>query len=373
MKIPVAKPFLGQEEAAASSEAVLSHWVTQGPRVKKFEEAFARYVGAEHAIAVSSCTTGLHLALIIAGIGSGDEVICPSMSFVATANAIKYCGATPIFAEVESNYNLDISDVEKRITINTKAVLLVHQIGLPGNIKAFAELCKQKGLTLIEDAACAAGSSVDGQKIGSHSDLVVFSFHPRKVITTGDGGMITTSNDAFAKRARLLRQHAMSVNDQERHGSSKVIFEDYLEVGYNYRMTDIQGAIGIEQLKRLDWIVSGRQEVALAYHAAFAAYSYLKAPVPPENVHFNYQSYSLYIKPEAPISRDELMQKLLDNGISTRKGVMNIHRTTAYSHLGISLPVSEDLEDRSIILPLYLPMSKEEVDYVIQEINVCFS
>lgn len=373
MKIPVAKPFLGQEEANASSEAVLSHWVTQGPRVKQFEDDFAAYVGAKHAIAVSSCTTGLHLALIIAGIKPGDEVICPSMSFVATANAIKYCGAEPVFAEVASDYNLDIADVEKKITGNTKAVLLVHQIGLPANIAGFSTLCKEKGIALIEDAACAIGSSIDGRKIGCHSDLVVFSFHPRKVITTGDGGMITTSNDAFAKRARLLRQHSMSVNDQERHGSTKVIFEDYLEVGYNYRMTDIQGAIGIEQMKRLDWIISERQKVADAYHLAFGSFDFLRVPKPPANVQFNYQSYSLYLKPESPISRDDLMQKLLDKGISTRKGVMTTHQTTAYSDMDLSLPISEDLEDRSIILPLYVPMSTEEVDYVIREICSCFA
>src|SRR5688572_26744970 len=229
MKIPVAKPYLGKEEAQNAYDTILTNWVTQGPRVQEFEEKFASYVGTKYAVALSNCTTALHLAMIVAGIKEGDEVICPSMSYIATANSIKYVGATPVFAEVNPiTYNLDIEHVRQLITSKTKAILIVHQIGLPADIDAFTELCNKYGLKLIEDAACAAGSSYKGKKIGSHSDLVCFSFHPRKVISTGDGGMIATSNEDYYNRLKLLRQHGMSVNDRVRHTSDKVIFEDHV-------------------------------------------------------------------------------------------------------------------------------------------------
>lgn len=365
MNIPVAKPFLGEEEAKAAHDVVLTHWVTQGPKVKEFEDNFARYTGAQHAVAVSNCTTGLHLSMLLCHIGPGHEVICPSMSYIATANSIVHAGATPVFAEVRGDYNLDPDDAERRITPKTKAILLVHQIGMPAEIDRFREICDRHGLYLIEDAACAAGSSYKGNKIGSHSDLVVFSFHPRKVITTGDGGMITTSRQDLADRARLLRQHGMSVNDRVRHESKTVIHEDHVEVGYNYRMTDIQAAVGIEQLKRLDWLIAERRIIAQQYSGAFAGIPHLRLPVESESCFTNFQSYSIYLEPGFALERNELMQRLLDRGIATRRGVMNSHRATAYKHLNPSLPISEDLEDRSIILPLYVPMRPEEVQYVI--------
>ena len=263
--IPIAKPYLNTDDAQAAYDTILTGWITQGPRVLEFEEKFAKYVGSKHAVAVSNCTTALHLAMLVAGIKEGDEVICPSMSYIATANSIKYVGAIPVFAEVGEDYNIDAKHAESLITNKTKAILIVHQIGFPADIDAFKALCTKHNLVLIEDAACAAGSSYKGKKIGSHSDLVCFSFHPRKVISTGDGGMITTNNPEYDHRLRLLRQHGMSVNDRVRHNSSKVIFEDHLEVGYNYRMTDIQAAVGIKQLEKLDWIVEERRKIAMYY------------------------------------------------------------------------------------------------------------
>ena len=321
-------------------------------------------------MAVSNCTTALHLALIVAGIGEGDEVICPSMSYIATANCIKYVNATPVFAEVKrETYNIDPADIRKKITSKTKAIIAVHQIGLPFDIDAVKEICQEYNLTLIEDAACAAGSAYKGNKIGSHSDLVCFSFHPRKVITTGDGGMITTSNEEFAQRLKRLRQHGMSVNDRVRHLSDKVIVEDHLEVGYNYRMTDIQAAVGIHQLARLDQIIEGRRSIAAQYLNAFKNIPFIELPNEGEHNFTNWQSFSIYIKSNSPISRNDLMQNLLDLGIATRRGVMTSHRETAYAYLkdGVSLPVSEDAADNSIIIPLYVPMMQEEVDYVISE------
>jgi perosamine synthetase len=370
--IPIAKPYLTQDEAQAAYDTILTGWITQGPKVQEFEEKFASYTSAKYAVAVSNCTTALHLAMIVSGIGKDDEVICPSMSYIATANAVRYVGAKPVFAEVDSStYNIDPADAEKKITPKTKAILIVHQIGMPADIDAFTELCNRYDLKLIEDAACAVGSSYKEKKIGSHSQLVCFSFHPRKVMSTGDGGMITTNREDYYNRLKLLRQHGMSVNDRVRHMSEKVIFEDHIELGYNYRMTDIQAAVGIKQLKKLDWIVEERRKIAYTYHQAFKDIDCVRLPYEGEGNFSNYQSYSIYLKESCPISRNDLMQKLLDAGISTRRGIMTSHRETAYkeySH-GLSLPISEDAADRSIIIPLYVPMSKEEVAYVIENIK----
>ena len=367
--IPIAKPYLTEEEAQAAYDTILTGWITQGPKVQEFEEKFAAYTGAKYAVAVSNCTTALHLAMIVAGVGPGDEVICPSMSYIATANAIKYVGATPVFAEVQpETYNIDPLDAERRITDKTKAILIVHQIGMPADIDAFQELCDKYGLKLIEDAACAAGSAYKGKKIGSHSELVCFSFHPRKVISTGDGGMITTSCEDYYHRLKLLRQHGMSVNDRVRHEANKVIFEDHVEVGYNYRMTDIQAVVGIKQLKKLDWIVAERRKMAATYHKAFKDLDFIRLPLEKEGYFSNYQSYSIYLKKSCSVERNELMQELLNKGIASRRGIMTAHRETAYNkeYEALRLPVSEDLQDNSIILPLFIPMDEESIKYVVE-------
>ncbi len=256
--IHITKPLLGEPEQQAASEAIASGWVTQGPRVAAFERAFAEYCGAQHAVAVSNCTTALHLALLEAGVGPGDEVIVPTMTFIATANAVLYCGGTPVLADVrKEDFNLDPEAVKPLINERTKALLPVHQIGIPARMDALCKLAEAHGLLIVEDAACAIGSSYKGRKIGKpfgHS--VCFSFHPRKVITTGEGGMITTDNEKTADQLRILRHQGMSVSDTVRHAAKRIIFESYVCVGYNYRMTDIQAAIGLEQLKRLDGIVA---------------------------------------------------------------------------------------------------------------------
>jgi perosamine synthetase len=373
--IAIAKPYLTADEAQNAYDTILSGWVTQGPKVQEFEEKFAAYVGSKYAVALSNCTTALHLAMIVAGINEGDEVICPSMSYVATANSIMYVNATPVFAEVNKYYNLDVNDVEKKITSKTKAVLLVHQIGMPADIDAFRKLCNKHKLTLIEDAACAVGSAYKGNKIGSHSDLVCFSFHPRKVITTGDGGMISTNNEDFYARIRLLRQHAMSVNDRVRHSANKIIFEDHLEVGYNYRMTDIQAAVGVKQLEKLDFIISERRKIAMRYNEAFKSVKEIAIPVEEEGYFTNYQSYSIYIKPGAKVSRNEAMEILLKEGVSSRRGIMTSHRETAYKSKfkDLSLPESEKFSDNSLILPLFYPMTNEEIEKVISTVTEIFN
>ncbi|MBK8551388.1 MAG: DegT/DnrJ/EryC1/StrS family aminotransferase [Ignavibacteria bacterium] len=370
--IPIAKPYLTKDEAQSAYDTILTGWVTQGPRVEEFEKKFCEYTGAEYAVAVSNCTTALHLATIVSEIREGDEVICPSMSYVASSNCIKYTGAKPVFAEVESEtYNIDLSHAEKLITDKTKAILIVHQIGMPADIDAFRTLCKKHNLKLIEDAACATGSAYKGKKIGSHSELVCFSFHPRKVITTGEGGMITTSNEAHYKRLKLLRQHGMSVSDRVRHQSDKIIFEDHTEIGYNYRMTDFQAAIGIRQLEKLDWIIGERRKIAVKYIEELKSIDCIRLPEEREGYFSNYQSFSIYLKDNSPISRNELMQKLLDDGIASRRGIMTSHRETAYKNefKEIKLPVSEDASDRSIMIPLYIPMTGEEISRVITAIK----
>lgn len=367
--IHIAKPYLTDEEARAAYDTILTGWVTQGPRVQEFEEKFAEFVQAKYAVAVSSCTTALHLSLIIAGLKPQDEVICPSLSFIATANSIRYVGARPVFAEVDpETYNIDPGHAESLITKHTKAVLIVHQMGMPADIDAFRQICHKHNLKLIEDAACAVGSAYKGVKIGSHSDLVCFSFHPRKVITTGDGGMITTANVDYYNRLKLLRQHGMTVNDVARHSSKQVIFEDYVELGYNYRMTDIQAAVGIKQLGKLDWLVSERRKIAKRYNDAFADIDCIRLPLERKGYFSNYQSYPVYLKKNAPLSRDELIKKMFEREISTKRGIMTVHREPAYRDYckGLELPLSEDTSDRSILLPLYVPMSNDEIDTVIK-------
>lgn len=374
--IPIAKPYLTQAEADEAAKAVLSGWVAQGPKVKEFEEKFAEYTGAGYAVAVANCTAALHLSMIVSGIGPGDEVICPSMSYIATANSIRYTGATPVFAEVDPvNFNLDPSDAEKRITHRTKAILLAHQIGMPADIDAFKEICEKHQIRLIEDAACASGSSYKGKKIGSHSELVCFSFHPRKVITTGEGGMITTSNEALRDRLKLLRQHAMASSSIDRHNSIKELPEDHIELGYNYRMTDIQAAVGIVQLQKLNSIIEERRRIAEEYICNLSEIKWLIMPEEKEGFETNYQSFAIRVRKDSPVSRDEIMKRLSLVGISSRKGVMTSHRETAYKEIyrDLSLPISEEASDNSLMLPIYVPMAKDDIWKVIEEVKKIFA
>jgi perosamine synthetase len=362
--IPVARPSLGEEEAAAARDAILSGWVTQGPQVAAFEEEFAAYVGARYACAVSSCTTALHLALHALGVGPGDEVVTVSHSFIATANAVRYCGATPVFVDIDPRtYNMDPALLESAITPRTQAILPVHQMGLPCDIEAIRAVAGRHGLPVVEDAACAIGSEIrsDGQwqRVGRpHGDVACFSFHPRKVITTGDGGMLTTDDAAFDRQFRLLRQHGMSIPDTVRHAAKTVVFEDYPVLGFNYRMTDIQAAIGRVQLRRLPGLLAERVRLADAYTRLIARIPGLRPPYVPDSARSNYQSYAVRVTPEYPLGRDALMQALLDAGASTRRGIMNSHQEPPYAVAGRQpLPHSEAARDGVILLPVFPGMS----------------
>jgi dTDP-4-amino-4,6-dideoxygalactose transaminase len=374
--IPIARPTLGEAEAEAARRAILSGWITQGPEVAAFEAEFASYVGADHACAVSNCTTALHLALHTLGVGPGDEVVTVSHSYIATANAVRYCGARPVFVDIDPcTFNMDPSLLEAAITPRTKAIMPVHQVGLPCDMAAILAVAARHGLPVVEDAACAIGSelSVDGewQRIGRpHGVVACFSFHPRKVITTGDGGMITTNDPALDRQFRLLRQHGMSVSDTARHAAKTVIFEEYPIVGFNYRMTDIQAAVGREQLRRLPDILGRRRRLADAYTRAIAEIPGLEPPHQPEGTRPNFQSYAVRVTPEFPMGRDDLMHSLLELGISTRRGIMNSHQEPAYAAEPVGpLPHSEAARDEVVLLPLYDAMTRDDQGYVIESLR----
>jgi dTDP-4-amino-4,6-dideoxygalactose transaminase len=369
-RIEVAKPYLDEEEQKAVAQAIATGWVAQGPKVKEFEDLLASYVGAKYAIAVTSCTTALHSALAISGVGPGAEVIVPSLSFIATANSVVHCGAQPKFADIDpETLNMDPEKIEGLITGRTKAIMPVHQVGLPADLDAVKRIADKHGLHVVEDAACAIGSEYKGKRIGGHGNIACFSFHPRKVITTGEGGMITTDDSEVAARLRRFRHHGMSVSDLERHEATKVILETYGEVGYNYRMTDLQAAMGIVQMRKLPEILAKRIAVAKRYDEALSEIPYLKVPRVPAYAEHNYQSYWIEVRENAPLSRDELMDNLLKKGISTRRGIMAIHKEPCYRGYNVSLPVTERITASTVILPLYPSMSDEETQYVIDEIK----
>jgi dTDP-4-amino-4,6-dideoxygalactose transaminase len=371
--IPVARPWLDERDAAAARRAILSGWVTQGPEVAAFEREFAAAIGAPHACAVSSCTTALHLALLALGVGPGDEVVSVSHSFIATANAVRYCGAMPVFVDVMSEtFNIDPVLVEPALSSRTKAILVVHQLGMPCELGPILEVARRHGVPVVEDAACAIGSEIlwDGrwERIGRpHADVACFSFHPRKLLSTGDGGMLTTSRAELDATFRLLRQHGMSVPDTVRHASAQVVFEEYTAPAFNYRMTDIQAAVGREQLARLSAIVDRRRQLAARYGDLLHGMPGIIPAVEPAWARTNWQSYTVRLQP--PLDQRRVMQQMLDEGVSTRRGVMNAHREPAYPpgswRAAGSLTRGEQAQDSVIVLPLYHQMTGEEQDRVV--------
>ncbi len=365
--IPVMRPWLGKEEAEAAAEAVASGWIAQGPRVQEFEEAFAAAIGPPHAVAVSSCTAALHLALIAAGIGPGDEVIVPSLSFIATANAVRYAGAQPIFADVDlATQNLIPETVKPHLTGRTRAVILVDQAGVPADLDAMRTLCDPLHVTVIEDAACAAGSTYRARPVGAGAVLAAFSFHPRKLLTTGEGGMLTTPDGSIAARLRRLREHGMDVSAADRHRSQQPVIEHYIELGFNFRMTDIQAAVGLVQLRKLAQMVARRRALAVRYQNLLADITGLVTARDPEYGTTNYQSFWVLLPEDFPVSRDELLRRLADAGISARRGIMAAHLEPAYAQgHHMPLPVTERLTGRSIILPLFHDMTDAEQELIV--------
>lgn len=371
--IPFARPWLGEDEVQASRRAILSGWVTQGPEVAAFEREFAAAIGAPFACAVSSATAALHLALLAVGVRPGDEVVTVSHSFIATASAIRYCGAMPVFVDVEpGTYNMDPRLVDAAIGPRTRAILCVHQLGMPCDLGAIAACARARSLPLVEDAACAIGSEIrlDGawERIGRpQGDVACFSFHPRKLLTTGDGGMLTTRDARLDAQFRLLRQHGMSVPDTVRHASRQALIETYPVLGFNYRMTDIQAAVGREQLRRLPEMVARRRALAARYRERLVEYQAVQVPVEPGFARTNWQTYCVVLR--EGIGQLAVMQHMLDAGVATRRGAMCAHREASYPvgtwRASGSLAVSEHLQDHGVALPLYHDMTATEQDAVV--------
>jgi dTDP-4-amino-4,6-dideoxygalactose transaminase len=390
-------------EINAAAEVLRSGWITQGPRTSSFEKAFAGFVGAQDACAVSSCTAALHLALLAVGVGPGDVVLTVSHSFIATANSVRHCMAEPVFVDVDlETFNMSpaaleavlAKDCEQRrnalfyrraaelargesplrflkpeLIGRVAAILPVHQIGMPCDIASITSLASRYGVPVVEDAACAIGSqySADGghswELIGKpHGEAACFSFHPRKILSTGDGGMITTSaHRQYDDRLRLLRQHGMSVPDIVRHGSKELVIESYLCTAYNYRLTDIQAGIGIEQLKKIPQFLFRRRQLDLLYREHLGAIRWLRMPVEPSYARTNWQSYAVTVTDDAPCTRNEFLQQLIRHGISAKPGIMNAHQEAPYQGGLSSLPNSEKARDHVVLLPMFHELTEEDI------------
>jgi dTDP-4-amino-4,6-dideoxygalactose transaminase len=372
-RIEIMKPWLGLEEARALAEVVYSGCVSQGPRVKDFEGDFAIAHDARFAVATSSCTTALHLALVVAGIGPGDDVVVPSLSSISTANAVTYVGARPVFCDIDPvTANVTAETIHSALTLDTRAVIVVDQAGVPVDLDPIRDLCDRHEITVLEDAACAAGSRYKGRPVGARADVAVWSFHPNHILTTGEGGMLTTRRADWAARARSLREHSsnLAVLDREELCSSP--HEVYLEVGFDYRMTDLQAAIGIIQLKRLPEMVERRRKIAAVYRDALAGLKGLRFVADPPYGTTNFQSLWLEVLPGFPASRETLLGRLADAGVTAQRGAYATHRQPAYRQRDTGnarLEHSERLSDRTLVLPVFHELETASINRVINAIR----
>lgn len=373
--IAISLPCTGDEEWEATREPLLTGWLTQGPKVAAFEQAFAERHAAAHALATTSCTTGLHLILAAMGIGPGDEVIVPAFTWVATANVVVYCGATPVFADVDRRTNnLDVGDVVQRLTPRTKAVIAVHLFGLCADIDCLRTALPAH-IPIIEDAACAAGASYKGQPAGSLGLAAAFSFHPRKSITTGEGGMVTTNDASLAATANMLRNHGASISEEQRHsGPRPYLLPEFNLLGYNYRMTDLQGAVGLVQLAKLDRFIAERAVWADYYTRSLVDVEWLQPPMAPADGQHAWQAYVLYVDPDrAPAPRNEIMERLQSLGVSTRPGTHAVHLLGYYaSHYGLrpeDFPAARDCNDQTMAIPLHNRMTEADYAHVVDSLH----
>ncbi len=374
-RIQIATPSLGDDEWSALREPITNGWLTQGPKVAEFERMFAARHGVSHALATTSATTGLHLALAAMGIGPGDEVIVPAFTWVATANVAVYCGATPVFVDVDRHtYNLDTATLTDLVTDRTRAVIPVHLFGLCADIDAVRAAVPEH-VVVLEDAACAAGASWRGRSAGALGDAGVFSFHPRKSVTTGEGGMLTTNDAALAERAERMRNHGASVSEEARHaGPRPYLLPSFDELGFNYRMTDLQAAVGIVQLSKLDGFVEERQKWADFYERELADLPWLRTPKTPDDAVHAWQSYVTYVDADAaPMPRNQIMEVLQDRGIATRPGTHAVPGLGYYrERFGTALddfPGARDCDRNTMAIPLHNRMSSDDYDYVVEALH----
>lgn len=373
--IAISLPSTGEEEWNAVREPLMTGWLTQGPKVAAFEKAFAERHQVKHALATTSCTTGLHLILAAMGIGPGDEVLVPAFTWVATANVVLYCGATPVFVDVDPiTNNIDPRDLARRITPKTKALIIVHLFGLCAEMDALRAVLPA-GLPIIEDAACGAGASYKGIPVGGLGDAAAFSFHPRKSITTGEGGMVTTHNPELAATMDKLRNHGAEISEEQRHkGPRPYLLPEFNLLGFNYRMTDLQGSVGLVQLAKLDSFIAERQQWAEYYRERLADIAWLRMPIFPENGNHAWQAFVVYVDPDkAPMPRNDIMERLQAQGIATRPGTHAVHMLGYYSErFNIKpedYPGALDCNDNSMAIPLHNRMSAEDYEYVVDALR----
>lgn len=367
--IPISLPMTGQEEWEALKEPIFSGWITQGPKVKEFEDLFAKRHNVKHALAVTSCTTALHLALVALGVKEGDEVIVPAFTWVSTANAVMYCGATPVFIDIDPvTFNIDTEQLKSKLTDKTKAIIPVHLFGLCADVDKIKEIAPD--LKIVEDGACAAGSALEGNPAGSLGDIGCFSFHPRKSVTTGEGGMLTTNDDELADRLNKLRNHGASISEEQRHkGPRPYILPEFDMVGYNFRMTDLQGAVGVVQIQKLDKFIDERAKWAQFYHEQFRDIDWIRTPEYSDRYKHGWQSYVLFIdESKAPKTRNEIMEYLQAEGVSTRPGTHAVHMLGYYANtFGIKpedFPGAYAANEYSMSIPLHNKMVEEDYHYV---------
>ncbi|OZI15799.1 perosamine synthetase [Bordetella genomosp. 7] len=373
--IAISLPCTGEEEWLAAKEPLMSGWLTQGPKVAAFEKAFAERHQVSHALAVTSCTTGLHLILAAMGIGPGDEVIVPSFTWVATANAVLYCGATPVLVDVDrSTFNLDIVQAAAKVTERTRAVIAVHLFGLCADVDALRAALPSH-IAIIEDAACAAGAAHAGRPAGSLGDAAAFSFHPRKSVTTGEGGMVTTQSAELADVMNQMRNHGASISEEQRHnGPQPWLLPDFNLLGYNYRMTDLQGAVGLVQLRKLDSFIDERAKWAAYYRAQLSDIEWLRLPSEPQNARHGWQSFVTWVDPErAPAARNDIMKDLQQMGVATRPGTHAVHMLNLYREkFGFGdddFPAARDCSNHTMAIPLHNRMSEDDYRYVVTAIR----
>jgi perosamine synthetase len=372
--IQISQPQTGEEEWLALRDPVMSGWLTQGPKVAAFEEAFARRHKVRYGLATTSCTTALHLILVALGIGPGDEVIVPAFTWVSTANVVLHCGATPVFVDVaRSTFNMDVAQLSRKVNERTRAIIPVHLFGLCADMDPILEIAH--GIPVIEDAACASGSAYKGRAAGSIGRAAAFSFHPRKSITTGEGGMVTTNDRALAETIERMRNHGASLSEEQRHqGSRPYVLPEFNLLGYNYRMTDLQAAVGLVQLSKLDRFLSERRSWARFYENALSGMNWLRLPTHPENCAHGWQAYVCTVdETKSPLPRNQIMDLLQSKGVSTRPGTHAVHMLGFYREkFGFKaddFPGARDCDRYSVAIPLHNRMATEDYEYVVNTLK----